>query len=87
VSCASAGNCSAAGHYTDSAGSFPPFVVSEVNGTWQSAEEVPGIAALNQGEDAGIKSVSCPSAGNCSAGGYYGHLGSHVFVVSSSAAS
>ena len=71
VSCASAGNCSAGGCYTDSSGHQQAFVVNEVNGTWGTAMEVPGTAALNQGGDAGITSVSCASAGNCSAGGDY----------------
>jgi hypothetical protein len=41
------------------------------NGAWGKAEEVPGTAALNKGGDAEINSVSCASAGNCSAGGFY----------------
>ena len=40
-------------------------------GTWGRAIEVPGTAALNTGGDAEIHSVSCASAGNCSAGGLY----------------
>ena len=71
VSCASPGNCSAGGTYEDSSGSAQAFVVSKVNGTWGTAEEVPGTAALNQGGDAFIASVSCARAGNCSAGGTY----------------
>ena len=71
LSCASAGNCSAGGDYRDSSGLGQAFVVSEVNGTWHTAIEVPGIAALNQGDFAEIASVSCASAGNCSAGGTY----------------
>ncbi|HEY2080324.1 MAG TPA: hypothetical protein VGH53_28690, partial [Streptosporangiaceae bacterium] len=38
---------------------------------WGKAQEVPGTAALNTGHRAGISSVSCASAGNCSAGGVY----------------
>ena len=88
VSCASAGNCSAGGYYFDASLAIHPFVVSEVNGTWQTAEEVPGDAALNTGGNARITSVSCASAGNCSAGGDYtsGSAGGldivHAFVVS-----
>ena len=83
VSCASAGNCSAAGSYTDSSGHRQALVVRETNGTWGSAEEVPGTAALSQGGYAEANSVSCASAGNCSAGGYYqvsGHA-QQAFVV------
>ena len=52
-------------------------------GTWGAAEEVPGTAALNTGGVAGISSVSCASAGNCSASGFYKDHSSHkqVFVV------
>jgi hypothetical protein len=83
VSCVSAGNCSAGGYYT--AGSAQQvFVVSQKDGAWGKAEEVPGIAALNTGEDAEIWSVSCASAGNCSAGGGYTSRPflTHGFVVS-----
>jgi hypothetical protein len=84
VSCASAGNCSAGGVYKDSSGGFQAFVVSEVNGAWGKAKEVPGTAALNQGGDAFITSVSCASAGNCGAGGMYTDSSgfNQAFVVS-----
>jgi hypothetical protein len=83
VSCGSAGNCSAGGGYLDSSGHSQAFVVSQVNGTWGTASEVPGTAALNTGNDA-INSVSCGSAGNCSAGGYYKDSSGHrqAFVAS-----
>jgi hypothetical protein len=71
VSCASPGNCAAGGFYSDSAGNQQAFVVSETNGTWGTAVEVPGSGSLNAGGFAQIQSVSCTSPGNCSAGGYY----------------
>jgi hypothetical protein len=71
MSCASPGNCSAAGSYTDSNVQGQAFVANEVNGTWHTAIEVPGTAALNFGGSAGVNSVSCPKAGDCSAGGSY----------------
>jgi hypothetical protein len=71
VSCASAGNCSAGGNYTDSSSHGQVFVVSQVNGTWHAAIEVPGTAALNQAGFTNLASVSCGSAGNCSAAGFY----------------
>ena len=71
VSCATAGNCSTGGPYTDSTGHTQAFVASEVNGSWQTAIEVPGTATLNQGGNAAINWVSCAAAGTCSAGGYY----------------
>jgi len=86
VSCAAAGNCSAGGPYRDSSGHQQAMVVTETNGTWGTAEQVPGIAALNRGGIAGIASVSCGSAGECSAGGPYKDSSGHtqVFVVSES---
>ncbi|HXP19639.1 MAG TPA: hypothetical protein VN840_08335, partial [Streptosporangiaceae bacterium] len=83
-SCGSAGNCSAGGFYEVGSGlHWQAFVVSQKNGTWGKAVEVPGTAALNTGVRAQINSVSCGSAGNCSAGGYYtGRSGQQAFVVS-----
>ena len=79
---ASPGNCGAGGIYRDGTRHFQAFVVSQVSGTWHTAIEVPGTAALNQGGDASITSVSCASAGNCSAGGFYGDgFGRQAFVV------
>ena len=71
VSCASAGNCAAGGFYRDGSRHFQAFVVTERNGRWRRAVEVPGSGALNAGGNAGVNSVSCPSAGNCAAGGFY----------------
>ena len=80
VSCGAAGNCSAGGFYLDSSGAFQAFVVNQVNGTWHTAIEVPGTAALNQGGGAGTASVSCAAAGECSAGGDYADSSGHVQV-------
>jgi hypothetical protein len=59
------------------------FVVTEVNGAWQRAEEVPGTF-IHQTGDAGFTSVSCASAGNCAAAGNYtdGSGNELAFVVS-----
>src|SRR6516164_143824 len=84
VSCASAGDCGAGGYYRDSSGRLQAFVVSEVNGRWGDALEVPGTAALNKGGLAQVLSVSCPAAGDCAAGGTYSDSPEHfqAFVVS-----
>src|SRR5215472_9565391 len=86
VSCASAGNCAAGGFSTDlgNPGHGQAFVVSEINGTWRKAIEVPGSGMLNKGGAAGVNSVSCASAGNCAAGGFYEHssVSLQAFVVS-----
>ncbi len=84
VSCGAAGNCGAGGEYLDRSGKTQVFVVSQVNGAWGTAIEVPGTAALNRGVDAALNSVSCGAAGNCSAGGFYTDSSGHsqAFVVS-----
>ena len=82
VSCASPGNCSVGGNYTDRLGREQAFVVSQTNGAWGKAKKVPGLAVL--GTIGHLNSVSCASAGNCSAGGYYIHPAGHeqAFAVS-----
>ena len=77
VSCGAAGSCSAGGFYTDGSGHGQAFVVSQHNGTWNHAEEVPGTAALNAGGDTVTSSVSCASAGNRSAVGSYKDRSGH----------
>jgi hypothetical protein len=92
LSCGSAGNCTAGGSYliapnlpNDSDDEPEAFLVTEVNGKWGKAEEVPGSGALNSNGDASVTTVSCSSAGNCAAAGYYApyrQLGLTAFVVS-----
>jgi hypothetical protein len=72
MSCMSPGNCTAMGNYNDTASFQYPFVVSEVNGTWGDAQQIPGMTALNpQGAGAGY-SLSCTSPGDCVAAGSEG---------------
>src|SRR5260221_2026657 len=71
VSCTWAGNCGAGGYYTGGSSHHQVLVVSQVHDTWHTAIPVPGVIALNTGGQANIGSMSCTSAGNCSAGGYY----------------
>jgi hypothetical protein len=88
VSCASPGNCVAGGGaFQTTPGDGQAFVVTETGGTWSTAQVVPGTAALNTFGDAATASVSCTSAGNCSAGGYYSDSsGFHeAFVVTETA--
>jgi hypothetical protein len=95
VSCAPAGNCAAGGQYARGSsqceqGSRRPqnceaFVVSEKNGHWAKAIEVPGTAILNVGGIASVSSVSCASGGVCAAGGAYAPVAGGAqaaFVVS-----
>jgi len=82
VSCARPGDCGAGGFYSDGSGNERGFVVTEKQGVWGQAEEVPGLAALNTGSDAPVQSVSCAAAGECSAGGFYiDGSGLQAFVV------
>ena len=69
VSCSSDGNCAAGGYYLDGSFERQAFVADEVNGAWQGAQEV--AKTHNIGGSAAVNSVSCPSAGNCVAGGSY----------------
>ncbi|HEX9033953.1 MAG TPA: hypothetical protein VF834_19095, partial [Streptosporangiaceae bacterium] len=69
LSCPSAGNCAVAGTYQDANYNMRAFVVDEVHGTWQTAIEIPGLAAVKH-DAALVTSVSCSSAGNCAVGGY-----------------
>jgi len=71
LSCASMGNCTAGGGYRTASGAFEAFLISQVHGVWQHAFEVPGIAALNGGGTASIRTISCPSLGYCAAGGAF----------------
>jgi hypothetical protein len=74
VSCPSAGDCAAAGA---SLGSGQGFVVNQVRGRWGEGHLV--TAGFGGGLPADISSLSCPSAGNCAAGG---SAGDAAFVVS-----
>ncbi len=68
VSCASAGNCRAVGAYIDGSGNPGGLLLTETNGTWAR-----GVGAASPGSpESQLASVSCASAGNCSAVGAYG---------------
>ncbi len=82
VSCASPGSCSAGGTYQNPSDDTQAFVVTEANGIWGKAIEVPGITAL--GTQAEILSLSCARPGKCTAGGDFfksGVVGIQAMVV------
>ncbi len=83
ISCTSPGDCGAGGYYTDARNRVQAFVVSETDGTWGSAELIPGSEALNKGGFAGVTDLSCSAAGRCTAGGTYLSTATaeQVFVV------
>lgn len=72
ISCPAAGSCTAGGFYNDGQGGsgLHPFVVDEKNGSWGTAIEVPGEAALNGDRDGAMTTLSCPAGGWCAGGGY-----------------
>ena len=84
LSCPSAGRCAAVGFYADSSDALQVLQDSQAGGTWLAAADLPGLAAadlpglaaLNTDGDAQVSSLSCTSAGNCAAGGFYAD-GSH----------
>lgn len=75
ISCFSAGNCEAGGSLeggaSDEDDDDHAFVVSQVDGTWHKAIEVPGLARLDKADESAVISLSCSSAGNCGAAGFY----------------
>jgi hypothetical protein len=75
VSCPSPGNCAVAGDYAvgnpDNPSSYSTFVVDEVNYQWGTAQQIPGLATLNGGGDAGGAELTCPSPQNCTVVGVY----------------
>ncbi len=74
IDCTSGGNCTAVGNLEDPSSPKVLFAVTEKNGVWGSARGVPGVTALLGNHDpfgSQFRDLSCPSAGNCGAGGYY----------------
>jgi PASTA domain len=79
VSCASAGDCSAVGAYQAvGSGNDQGVLLTETAGTWATGVEAvpPANAATGANQEVDVYSVSCPSAGNCSAVGDYDNNGS-----------
>ena len=71
VSCASAGNCTAVGGYTDSSGHSQGLLLTETSGVWAAGVEASLPADANANPNVSLDSVSCASAGNCTAVGAY----------------
>jgi hypothetical protein len=86
ISCASRGNCTAAGTYTETEGNVNSFVVDETDHAWGQATAVTSSIPDFDGPDGDwITAMTCPSAGNCVAGGIdnveHDALSSAVFIV------
>jgi uncharacterized repeat protein (TIGR01451 family) len=71
VSCASAANCTAAGNYIDSSGNLQGLLLTQTAGTWATGAEAPLPANAASNPFVLLNSVSCASAGNCTAVGSY----------------
>jgi hypothetical protein len=71
VSCASAGNCTAVGGYRDNADNNEGLMLTETGGVWSTGIEATLPADAGQFPDGFVNSVSCRSAGNCTAVGTY----------------
>lgn len=89
VSCASGGNCGAVGTYLDSSGNTQGLLLTETAGTWGAGVEarLPANAASTH-QFVRLNSVSCASAGNCTAvGGYADSSGnSEGLIITQTAA-
>ena len=71
VSCASAGNCSAVGTYVDTSGVEQGWLLDEASRTWSTGVEAELPSNAGSNPQVTLTSVSCGSAGNCSAVGTY----------------
>jgi cytochrome c551/c552 len=74
VVCPSQGTCAAAGSYKDTAGNGQALIATRsAGGAWQASElTLPANAASTAGDQtASVRSVVCPSQGNCVAAGSY----------------
>ena len=76
VSCASPGNCSAVGRYVDSADD-QGLLATRSAGVWAAGVKAALPAGAAAAPDVDLHSVSCASAGNCSAVGDYKDAGGH----------
>jgi hypothetical protein len=66
---AAGAGAAAANAATAEASSTAPATAS--SGHWTAAVPVPGLAALNVGQNAALNDIACAAGGNCTAGGTY----------------
>ena len=87
VSCASAGNCTAAGYFSNPAGAYEAFTMTSTDGDWGQATPAEFDDGVLQSTppDVYFNSVSCGSAGNCTAVGFFRNvdLGNEAFTMTS----
>ena len=72
VSCASPGNCVAAGSFSNPDGNFEAFTQTQTNGIWANAVPAAfGTGIQGVSPDGHLNSVTCTSEGNCVAVGRF----------------
>ena len=71
ISCWSTGNCSAIGNYIDVNNVSQGFLLNEVNGTWQTAQNVATPSNTSAFANISLNALTCASAQNCTAIGTY----------------
>ncbi len=71
ISCVNAGNCLATGVYTDAGYNSQGLLLSEVNGTWQTALESPLPANAGNIQYAATNQSDCTGVGDCAVIGQY----------------
>jgi Bacterial Ig domain len=72
IACPAAGDCVAVGQYVDSSGIKQALVVTQVDGTWERAQEVKSPSQPASGPyGALLSSVACTAVGQCIAVGAY----------------
>jgi hypothetical protein len=71
ISCPAVGDCVAGGDYTDTAQNSDSLLVTETAGVWSAGSQVSLPTNAGQAQYSAVDSVSCASAGNCTAIGTY----------------
>jgi hypothetical protein len=71
VSCTTVGNCTAVGNYNDTSTHRQGVLLTETAGTWASGLQAGLPPGTGTNPSVLLGSVSCPSAGNCTAVGWY----------------
>jgi hypothetical protein len=71
VACPAVGNCTAVGGYDDTNAQRQGLLVNESGGTWATGQEATLPAGAAATQYVAPNALSCPSAGNCVAVGYY----------------
>jgi hypothetical protein len=84
VWCASAGNCSVVGDYSDNDDNEQGLLLTETNGSWSQGTELSLPGNTNANPQVSLNSLWCSGAGNCiAAGAYTDGLGADLPLLAS----